>query len=665
MIIVPPPIPTPRRSFLFALYLLCSSGLITLMAPINAHDNNSSSKKTVNASNTSVVKKNEATTEKNTKNKIKPTATNRTTILRRLPGKNDRDIGDHFDYVNPQAPKGGTIRLSDVGSWDNFNPFVVTGLPGHGISMTMGSLMIRDTDMTKESFTIHASVAKEVELEPDYSAITFYLNPKAKFHDGTCVTANDVKVTIRTLQEKGLPRYQHYYDRIQDIKVIDDRTIKITFRPLDNSPLDQPIYNPELPLIIATCIVLSKNQLDSVDFLNMKTPLIGCGPYKINREKTKIGQQIVYQRIKDYWGKDIPVMKGMWNFDEIIIEYCKTLQTQFQLFTAGQSDIFFETNPQNWEKAYNFPATQENKVKKIDIKHQRPVLVRTILFNMKDPRFQDWRIRKALSLVLDFDKINKILFLNAMNRPTSMFANTSMAPHATPQFDELAVYKGLKNPIEDSVYKHLLDHDLNASIPYDQCKKQAIDLLKQAGLTLKNGRWIDDCDKEIEFEILFWDPKLEKIAGRYKDDLKKIGIPLHLKLVDRTTYENMVNTRKFCMIFHNWANSMSPGDEQVYYFSPEKADIDGSSNYGAIKDKVAEELSKTIVKATSQEDLETYVHAFDRYISNQYYQVFLSYDNHLRFAYWADRIAFKPIKPKDSFNILATGWSIKSNFSAQ
>lgn len=562
----------------------------------------------------------------------------------------------HFSYVNPDAPKGGILRLGTVGTFDTINKDIVKGIGAEGLLLTFDPLMVRSAE---EPFTLYGVIAQGVEVAPNSSWVIYYLNPNARFHDGNAVTAEDVKFSIELLKEKGLPRYRQYYSRITQIEIIDPHTIKMHLKANDDGK-----YDPELPLIIANLRVLSKAQLEKVDFADSGlTVIIGSGPYKI--ANVDQGRSITYQRNPDYWAKDLPVNKGHYNFDIIKIEYFKNAQAQFQAFTAGEFDVYFETNPNQWETGYNFAALANGKVKRVDTTHKRPVAVRTIIFNMRKPSFSDLRIRKALSLAFDFDTLNKILFYGVMKCPNSLFANTFLAHHGPAEGKEKQLLEKFSAQIKPEFLKEILEHEFAPAHTEgngDQRAnlEKADALLKEAGWTVKDGKRVNAQGQTMAFEFMIKDPKLEKIALAYRESLKKLGIDLSVRMMDAVQYENRVIESDFDMIIHTWANSLSPGNEQLYYFSAKNADAKGSSNYIGIKDPVAEELAREVTMANDPESLAASVHAMDRYVMHNYFQIPLAYDNTSRWAYWVDNLAYPEVKPEVGTNVMNWGWSPKT-----
>lgn len=561
----------------------------------------------------------------------------------------------HFSYVNPDAPKGGTLRLGTVGTFDTTNKDIVKGIGAEGLLLTFDPLMSRSAE---EPFTLYGVIAQGVEVAPDSSWVIYYLNPNARFHDGSSVKAEDVKFSIELLKEKGLPRYRQYYSRITQIEIIDPLTIKMHLKANDDGK-----YDPELPMIIANLRVLSKTQLEKLDFADSGlTTIIGSGPYKI--ANVDQGRSITYQRNPDYWGKDLPVNKGHYNFDTIKIEYFKNAQAQFQAFTAGEFDIYFETNPNQWESAYNFAAIANGKVKRVDTTHRRPVAVRTIIFNMRKPFFSDLRIRKALGLAFDFDTLNKIVFHGVMKCPNSLFANTFLGHHGPAEGKEKQLLEKFSAQIKPEFMKEILEHEFTPAHTDgngDQRAnlEKADALLKEAGWTVKEGKRVNSQGQSMTFEFMIKDPKLEKIALAYRESLKKLGIELNVRMMDAVQYENRVIESDFDMIIHTWANSLSPGNEQLYYFSAKNADTKGSSNYIGIKDPVAEELAREVTMANDPESLAASVHAMDRYVMHNYFQIPLAYDNTSRWAYWVENLAYPEVKPEVGTNVMNWGWSPK------
>ncbi len=558
----------------------------------------------------------------------------------------------HFNYVTPNAPKGGTLRLSTIGTFDTLNKDALKGIGADGLLLTFDPLMMRGAD---EPFTLYGVIAQGVQLAPDNSWVIFHINPKAQFHDGTPITGEDVEFTYKLLMEKGLPRYRQYYSRITRYEHIDAHTLKLYFQP---NPDGQ--YDPELPMIVSLLRILSKKHLENIDFADTGlTPIMGSGPYKVGQVEQ--GRFITLERVKDYWGKDLPVSRGAYNFDTIRIEYFKNAQAQFQAFVAGEFDVYFDSNPNQWQLAYKFPAVQDGRVKKVETVHSRPTPVFTIIYNMRKAIFQDRAVRQALALALDFDTLNKVVTYNIMKAPNSLFANTFLAHTGAAEGKERELLLQFKDQIDPALMTTLLDTPFQPARTKgngDQRENlaKADQLLKNAGWTIDNGARVNAKGEALSLELLIKDPRLEKVALSLRESLKKIGVNLSVRLMDAVQYENRVVESDFDMIVHAWTNSLSPGNEQLYYFSAKNADIKGSSNYIGLKDPVAEALARQVSMAKTLEDLKATVRALDRYIMHQNLQIPLMYDNTSRLAYWVGRFSIPPIQPDVGTNVMNWGF---------
>jgi microcin C transport system substrate-binding protein len=564
---------------------------------------------------------------------------------------------ENFPHINPQAPKGGILRLNAVGTFDSLNHLIVKGVAVTGVTSTLDMLMKRAPG---EPFTLYPLIAEKVDIAPDASQMTIFIDPRARFHDGSPITAQDVKFTIELLIEKGWPRYRHYFSKIKDMQIKDATTLVINFNQGEQG------YDPELPFIILLVSPQSQKSLEGKNFAETGlTPLLGSGPYRI--AEVDPGRSITYERVKDYWAADLPTVRGQNNFDKIRIDYYKNTATQFQAFLAGDADCYFETDPNHWNQAYSSAqAVKSGKIQLHKVAHQRPVIVKTIIFNMRRPVFEDRRLREALTYAFDFETLNKMVFNEMLKRPTSLFANTKLAHQgrAEGKEREILLAYGDKIPASflETAYVPPQTHG-NGDQRENLSKADA--LLKEAGWIVVNGKRVKDQGngvyaEPLQFEFLLKDPKLEKIALGFKNSLAKLGIELIVRLVDTTQYESRTSSRDFDMIIHSWSNTLSPGNEQSYYFGIKNADIDGSSNYIGVKDAVVESLAQQLPFCKDYETLTATVHALDRLVMNQYWLIPLAYDPCLYFAIWGDRIGFPTIDPAVGLNIIDYGWAKES-----
>lgn len=560
----------------------------------------------------------------------------------------------YFDYVNPDAPKGGRLRMSTIGSYDCLNKDIVKGIAAEGLIMTMDPLMKKAID---DPYSWYGLIAKSAELASDYSTVTFYLDPRATFHDGTPITAEDVKFTLELFRDKGLPRYRKYFSKVIKIEILDPLTIRFTF---DQDPIKG--YDREIPVAIANLRPVSKNSLENKDFqFTGLTPILGSGPYRV--KEVDQGRKIIYERVKDYWAADLPVNKGQNNFDLIEIIYFKNDQTLRESFKAGEIDVYFETSQSKWNTGYDFPAVANGEIVKVELEHRRSVAVRTPIFNMKNPLFKDRNVRKAIALIYDFNHINRTHFHGAYKPMDSLFANTIFAPKGPPSEAELAILKPFKDSLHPEVFEGsiVIPDVANGEAAHAMRRKacEAADkLLKDAGWVIRNGIRVNEkTGEQFHFVFLIKDPQLEGMALAFKDSLKRLGVLMEVRRVDVTQYEKHAVDKTFDMIFHTWFNSMNPGVEQEYYFDPKAADQPGSTNYIGVKDPALFALSKTLSNARSRDELQALVKAFDRAVMGMYYMIPGIYDNTLKFAYWADRLSYPAIDPDVGTNAPEWWWA--------
>ncbi|MES2252392.1 MAG: extracellular solute-binding protein [Pseudomonadota bacterium] len=568
---------------------------------------------------------------------------------------------EHLKLINTEAPKGGTFKLATTGTFDTVSDKIVKGIAAQGIALTLETLMVRSP---AEPFALYALVAEKVEFANDKSYVTIFINPKARFHNGDPVTTADIQATMETLRDKGLPRYKKFYGAILKTIIHSPHVIQFQLKPDDNG-----VYDQELPLIIASMPVLCKKQLDQIDFANSSlTPLIGTGPYIIDHVEQ--GRSISFKRDLNYWAADLPIAKGQFNFDEIRVEYFKNATAYFQAFLAKEFDIFFETDPKQWESGYDTDAVRRGDIVRMDMHHERAVAVKTIIMNMRRPIFQDIELRRAILMTFDADSINRMVFDGVMQVPHSLFANTVLAHQGSAEGREKELLLKHASNIEPKLLKRMLAepfspaHTSGAGDQRENLKKAA-EILDAAGYTVKNGKRITPDGKPIQLSIMVKDDRLEKIALSLRESLKAIGIDLTVRKFDGNSYESRVVDSDFDMIIHTWANSMSPGTEQAYFFGVKTADIKGSSNYIGLKDPVAEALAKEVALATDFEELKARVHALDRYVMHLCLQIPFQYDNTFRCAYWKDKLSIPQIQTKYDVNVINRGWDPKAVTNAQ
>lgn len=558
-----------------------------------------------------------------------------------------------FPYVNGSAPKGGTLKLSTVGTFDTLNVFVAKGTaPMEAVNATFDRLMYRAPD---EPFTLYPLIAEYVELATDNSSIIVHIHPKATFQDGTPVTSADIIATQEHLSQKGRPIFKGLFKKVKTFKAIDEKTLQVDFHPRDDGSFD-----PEAPLVLAISRVIPKSFLESHDLgsTGLK-PIPTTGPYRVL--KFEIGHFIELERVKNYWAKDLPIRKGFGNFDKIRVDYYKNQNAQFQAFQSGAFDAYFETNPSQWNTNYNFKAVKSGKVEKFEAEHKKPVLIRSIIFNMRRPIFSNIHLRKALVDVFDFKTMNRMIYAGGQKSPKSLFENTYLAHTGAASKEEKNILLRVKEFAKD-IYQNLISKAFTMNDEAPNKKRlqlqETLKNLKDNGYVLKKGALHGRDGKPIVLEIMVKDEKAEKVALFYKENLKKIGVVLKISRMDTVQYENRVMESDFDMIVHAFANSLSPGAEQTYYFGSEYAHKKGSSNYMGISDKGTDFLVDNLCKANTKEEHTCAARALDRYIMHQYWQIPLVYDNVYRVAYWKDRFNVPKFNPETGTNLMSWGWSL-------
>ena len=471
---------------------------------------------------------------------------------------------DHFPYTNPQAPKGGKITFGVVGTFDGLNPFVIRSFrtTARGLfadeqfgGLVYEALMVRSRD---EPFTLYGLIAKTVELNDERREIIFHLDPLAKFSDGTPITADDVIFTVDLLKNKGRPPFDRYMKRIESVEKIDTYTVKMRF-PHSN--------DREFPFILASSIPVLPKHLINVETFekNGLTIIPGSGPYIIARVDP--GERIVYQRNPNYWGKDLPVNRGLNNFETVQIEYFRNDNTRFEAFKKGILDVFLEepANPNRWRLSYNFPAVHNGQVIKESFKKGTPADMIGFVFNTRRPVFQDRRVRQALSLVFDFEWVNHNLFDDVYSRTQGFWYGSSLSSVGIAASDR---EKQLLSPFPNAVLPEVMDgtwhiKKTDASGMDRESAEQAWKLLSQAGFKLKNNKAIAPDGNPLKFEIMTQSLEEEKIALAYQRSLARIGVDAEVRTVDDTQYQNRLTSFDYDMIVGKLKASMSPGNEQI------------------------------------------------------------------------------------------------------
>ena len=528
----------------------------------------------------------------------------------------------HLDYVNPDAPKGGTVRFGAYGAFDNLNRVAFKGSKAAGLGYINDTLMRRVWD---EAFTLYGLIAEYADMPDDRSSITFYINPNAKFHDGSPITREDVLFSLETFQTKGTPNQKKTYGKVTSTEMIDENGIKMNF--INNE-------DKELPLIIAGFLpIIPKKYYSTIDVTKtfLDIPL-GSGPYKI--ESLEPGRQIKYQRVKDYWAKDLPVHKGQYNFDEIIYDYYKDSNVLVEAFKVGEYDYRREYNAKRWFAEYEFDAVAEGDVILNEMKNDRPSGMNALVFNSRKDIFSNPRVRYALSYAYDHEWINKVLYNNAYVRTASYFDNSPLASTGLPSKEELVLLEPFRNQLPPEIFTSSYSPpETDGSGNPRENLRIAKKILEEEGWTINDGKLMKD-GKHFEFEFLIVSPSVEKIALAFQKTLEVLGITMNVRTVDSSQYQGRLLNYDFDMIKASWNVSLSPGNEQQFYYGSEVGKKEGSRNYAGVDSEVVDFLIEQLVGAKTREELTTAIHALDRVLLWGHYVIPLYHSNTDRIAYW-------------------------------
>ena len=545
----------------------------------------------------------------------------------------------HFDYVNPDAPKGGTMRYSALGTFDTLNPFVIKGIPAAGIGGIFDTLTVRSEDEPSSEYGL---VAESIELAPDRLSVLYTLRREARFHDGTPMTPEDVVWTFETLRAKGQPMYRSYYGDVTKVEKEGERGVRFSFKSADNR---------ELPQIIGEMPVLSKVYWSGRDFAaTTLEPPLGSGPYKI--ESLDPGRSITYRRIADYWAADLPVNKGRNNVDVIRYDYYRDGTIALEAFKAGEYDVRRENSSKSWATGYDSPALREGLIKKDQIPNELPSGMQGLGYNLRRPLFQDPRVLQALAYAFDFEWSNKNLFYGLYARTRSYFDNSELAATGLPQGAELEILDKFRGRIPDEVFTKEYDppkYDGSGNIR--DGLRAALQLLKEAGWTFKGEKLVnDETGQPFEFEILLDDPAYERIALPFAKNLERMGIIARVRTVDVAHYEKRMETFDFDMAVALFPQSLSPGNEQREFFGSQAADQPGSRNVLGIKSPVIDELIEELIKAPDRASLIAHTRALDRVLQYGYYVVPQFHLGAFWVAYW-DKFRRPKTQPKYGLGI--------------
>jgi microcin C transport system substrate-binding protein len=528
----------------------------------------------------------------------------------------------YFPYVDTKAPKGGEVALSVVGTFDNFNQFIVQGTAAADIGRIYDTLLVPSAN---EAGSGYGLLAKTIELPADHSWVAYDLNPAAHFNDGTPVTAEDVAWTFNTLRDKGRPFYKQYYADVKDVTV--DGTLRVVFhfRSRDNR---------ELPVILGEMPVLPEHWWKGRDFSKPLTdPPLGSGPYRIGQ--FEFGRTIAYQRVPDWWAAKLPPGIGRFNFDTMRTEYFRDATVALEAFKSGSIDFRQENIAKQWATAYDFPAVQQGLVKKSEIRHHLPTGMQGFAMNTRRAIFKDPRVRKALAWAYDFQWANKNLFYSAYTRTESYFSNSDLASSGIPQGDELALLGQYRDKLPPALFTEPFRLPVTDGSGNNRPElKVALALLESAGWTVKDLKLVDPQGRQMSFEITLDEPAFERVALPYVQSLARLGIDAHVRTVDPAQYQELMDHYDYDMTVAVFGESDTPGNEQVGYWTCGSAQQIGGDNEMGICDPVVDALVKQLINAPDRARLVTVTHALDRVLLWGWYMVPQWHLDSFRVAYW-------------------------------
>ena len=546
-----------------------------------------------------------------------------------------------FDYVNPAAPKGGEVRLNALNTFDSLNPFIIKGVPAVGSTLPFETLLVGSAD---EAFTEYGLIAETIEMPEDRSWVTFTLRAAARFHDGKPITPEDVLFSFEVLKAKGQPFFRLYYAAVVKVEKVGERKVRFTFKPG---------VNRELPLIVGQMPILPKHYWDGRQFdQTTLDPPLGSGPYRIAAFEP--GRYVVYERVKDYWGKDLAVRRGQFNFDRIRYDYYRDSTVAREAFKAGQYDFRAENEAKAWATEYDFPALRQGLAKKERIDHDRPTGMQAYAYNIRRPLFQDARVRRALAYAFDFEWTNQNLFYGQYTRTNSYFSNSDLAAKGLPSPRELALLAPLRDAVPPEVFTQEYQppkSDGSGNIRANL--RAAMDLLKAAGWEVRDGRLTNaQTGRPFEFEILLDQPVWERISLPFAKNLERLGIKASVRTVDTAQYQNRLDHFDYDMIVDVWGQSLSPGNEQRNFWGSDAADSSGSNNSVGIRNPAVDAIIETIIAAPDREALMAATGALDRVLLWNHYVIphwHIGYD---RVAYW-DKFGRPDVTPTQGYQFFA------------
>ncbi|MGP9809242.1 extracellular solute-binding protein [Halomonas sp. AOP12-C2-37] len=556
----------------------------------------------------------------------------------------------YFPHVNPHAPKGGTITHTAVGaSFDSINPFIIRGTPASGISQIYDTLMASNPG---EPFSLYGLLAEGVRLDPDRHWIEFDLRPEARFQDGEPVTAYDVVFTLNLLREKGNPFYASYYAGVEEVIALNEHQVRFTFNDTESR---------ELPLIVAQLPILPRHYWEQHEFTS---PTLvahpGSGPYRIS--DVDPGRRITFQSDENYWGKDLPVNVGRYNIDRIVYDYYRDRDIAWEAFKAGLTDFREDARAATWAIGYDFPAYEEGLVKRLTIPDVNPSMMQAFVFNLRQQKFQDPRVREALSLTFDFPWLNTNIFYDAYKRTESFFQNSEMEATGLPSEEELALLEPLREELESSLHSdRLFTEALPINTPTDlrERLRLALSLLREAGYAVEDGVLVNQQTGEpLSLEVLLYDSALERVVQPMLRNMARLGVQTSLRIVDINQYLNRQRNYDYDIVISHFPQSNNPGNEQRDYWTSAAAEAPQSRNRMSLANPAIDSLVETLIRADGRAELDTATRALDRVLRWGFYVIPHYHSGEKRIAVW-DKFGYR--EPFPAYGMDLDAWWVDTD----
>ncbi len=548
---------------------------------------------------------------------------------------------EHLDYVNPAAPKGGKLRLYAIGGYDSLNPYIIKGVAAGGLGLAFESLMTSPRDDVSAEYGL---IAESIEVPDDLAWVVFNLRPEARWHDGTPITADDVVFSFEMLKEKGRPFFRFYYANVTEAEALGAHKVRFTF---SGPP------NRELPHIMGQLPVLSKAYFADHDFTKTTLePPLASGPYRV--KALDPGRSITFERVPDYWGRELAINRGRNNFDLVRYDYYRDQTVALEAFKSQEYDFRVENTAKVWATGYDFPALRQKLVFKEEVPDASPTGMGAFVFNLRRAKFQDRALRQALAYAFDFEWTNKNLFFGQYSRTKSYFSNSELASSGLPGAAELALLEPFRDKLPPELFSTTYAppaSDGSGNIRANL--RTALKLLRAAGWTIADKKLIDPrSGAPLEIEFLLVSPAFERVIAPFVRNLKRLGVAARIRTVDPAQYQNRLRDFDFDMVAAGFGQSESPGNEQRDYWSSEAAGREGSRNIIGLKDPVIDALIEKVIFAPDRQTLITATRALDRVLLWGHYVIPQWYLRHERIAYW-DKFGRSGTEPKYGTDLFA------------